>query len=229
MWNLMQSRSVRFSIVPLVIGSLMAVSAPAKAALLDDVFFRNTVDEADYDNCARALADAKIAPAEAASACANALRPKDLGVCVTRINRNNISGADALSVCSQVRRPVDAATCVVNIRTKAAQTALVDILDSCRRSLLPDRFGKCVVDLHTELKLPTKQAIDTCIDATDRAQDLPPTPLPSGSVTPPATTIPAPTTPTPSPSTPTPSTSTPTPPTTTPAPAAPRPGTPQRF
>lgn len=227
MWNLMQSRSIRLSIVPLVIGSLVAVSAPAKAGILDDVFFRPGVDEADYDNCAKAMAGAKISTADAASACANALRPKDLGVCVTRITQNNVPGVDALSVCRQVRRPVDAATCVVNIRTKAAQTALVDVLDGCRRSLLPDRFGKCVVDLHTELKLPTKQAIDTCIDATDRAQDLPPTTLPSGSAIPPVTPIPAPTTPTPSTSTPTPAT--PTPPTTSPAPTAPRPGTPQRF
>ena len=225
-WNWMQSKGLRWGVFQVVTASLVGFALPvtqANAAILDDLFFRNTVDEADYDSCAEALAGAKIATGDAANACANALRPKDLGVCVTRITRNNISGADALSVCRQVRRPVDAATCVVDIRTKAAQTALVDILDSCRRSLLPDRFGKCVVDLHRELKLPTKQAIDTCIDASDRAQDLPPTTLPPGST--PAPTTPAPT-PAPSTPAPTPAPSTPTPPTTTPAP---RPGTPQRF
>ena len=228
--NWLQSRGLRWGVAQVITASLVALVIPAtnaRAAILDDVFIRPGVPDADYDRCARDLLRAKVASADVADACAKALRPKDLGVCVDRIVATNVSGSDALSVCRNVRRPVEASTCVVDIRRKAAETALVDVLDSCRRSLLPERFSKCVVDLNRELKLATKQAIDTCIDASDRAVDLPPTTLPAPTA--PAPTTPAPTTPAPT----TPAPTTPTPPATTPAPSQPlpRPGTvtPQRF
>jgi hypothetical protein len=239
--NWMQSNRLRWGVAQVITASLVALTIPAtnaKAAILDDILIRPGVDDADYDRCARQLSQAKVATADIASACAQAVRPGDLGVCVDRITRVNVSGADALSVCRNVRRPVEAATCVVDIRRRAAETALVDVLDSCRRSLLPDRFSECVVELSRNLKLATKQAIDTCIDASDRATDLVPTTVPSGA--PPTQVVPEPTTPgpaTPAPTTPT-TPTTPTPPTTTPAPTtpdsttpAPSPGTvtPQRF
>lgn len=227
--SLMQSKFTRSLVTSAVVGTLMALATPVRAGVLDDVFFRPTVDDADYDACARDLTRSKVVAATAADACANSIRPKDLGVCVDRIARNNISGDDALSVCRQVRRPVEASTCVVDIRRRAPQTALVNVLNGCRQSLLPARFSECVVDLSRELKLATEQSIATCISASDVNRDLQPTVLPGSTTTSPVT-LPAPSSPSsgsPAPSSPssgTPGGSTPVPPTTTPGTV-----TPQRF
>ncbi|MBW4445154.1 MAG: hypothetical protein KME10_29045 [Plectolyngbya sp. WJT66-NPBG17] len=232
MRNLMQSMGMRSAIASIVGASLVGLSMPVKAGVLDDVFIRPGVDEANYDACARDLTRGKVTAAIAADACAKAIRPRDLGICVDRITRNNISGDDALAVCRQVRRPVEAATCVVDISRRAPSTATVNVLDSCRRSLLPERFSKCVVDLSRELKLTTDQSIANCIDATDRDRDLVPTVLPGSTTTPPVSTPPSgSTSPTPPVS---PGQTSPTPPRTTPGsttPGSTTPGTvtPQRF
>ncbi|BAU10666.1 hypothetical protein LEP3755_11570 [Leptolyngbya sp. NIES-3755] len=225
--KLMQSVGMRSAIASIIGGSLVASAIPARAAVLDDLLIRPGVDEADFDNCARDLTRGRVAAAVAADACAKAIRPKDLGICVTRITRNNISGDDALSVCRQVRRPVEAANCVTDIARRAPSTATVNVLDGCRRSLLPERFSRCVVDLSRELKLATDQSIANCIDATDRSRDLLPTVLPGSTTTPPITTPPAgsvtPTTPV------SPGQSSPLPPATTPGTTRPGTVTPQRF
>lgn len=222
--SMMQSKFTRSLVASSVVGTLMALAAPVSAGVLDDVFFRPSVDDADYDACARDLTRSKVLAATAADACAKSIRPKDLGVCVDRIVRNNVSGDDALSVCRQVRRPVEASTCVVDIRQRAPQTALVNVLNGCRQSLLPTRFSKCVVDLSRELKLATDQSIATCISASDINRELPATVLPGSTGTSPVT-LPAPSSPA-SGSSPagTSSGSTPVPPTTTPGPVIP-----QRF
>jgi hypothetical protein len=220
--TMMQSKLTRSLIASTVIGTLIALAAPVKAGVLDDVFIRPGVDEADFGACARDLTRGKVSAEVAADACGKAIRPKDLGICVDRITRNEVSADDALSVCRQVRRPVEASTCVVDIRRRAPQTALVNVLNGCRQSLLPARFSNCVVDLSRDLKLTTEQSIANCISASDVGRDLPPTVLP-GSTSP--VTLPAPITP-PSgqPSAPLPGGSTPVPPATTPGTV-----TPQRF
>ncbi len=206
MRNLMQSMGMRGVVASLVGGSLIGLAMPVRAAVLDDLFIRQTpgVDEGDaeYNACARDLARGRVSPAVAADACSKAIRPKDLGICVDRITRNSISGDDALAVCRQVRRPVEAANCVVDVSRRAPSTATVNVLDGCRRSLLPERFSKCVVDLSRELKLTTDQSIANCIGVTDRATDLVPTVLPGSTTispgsaapgsTPPTTTAPNP-------------------------------------
>lgn len=227
MRNLMQSREMRSVTASIVGMSLIALAMPAKAGVLDDLLIRPGVDEADYDTCARNLTRGKISAAAAADACAKAIRPRDLGICVDRITSNNIAGEDALAVCREVRRPVEASTCVVNIRQRAPQTALINVLSGCRRSLLPERFSRCVVDLSRELRLATDQSIATCIDATDRSRDVAPTVLPGSTTTPPVTTPPSgSTSPTPPVS---PGRTTPTPPTTALGSSTPGTVTPQRF
>lgn len=233
-WNLMQSKKVRWSVAQCVTASLAAVAVPIAPA---NALFGGSANP--YEVCTRDLTRAQVSTTDAANACAQALRPKDLGDCVDRIADEKISGADALSVCRQVRRPIEAGNCVVRIRRQASDTAIVDVLDSCRRSLLPERFAECVVGENRQLKISGKQAIDTCIDASDRPNDVLPTFIPAGSDIPGATTAPSITpTPivpspgqssTPSTSTPASSTSTPAstsaPATTTPAPATSAPAT----
>ncbi|MCU0550411.1 MAG: hypothetical protein MUC48_13765 [Leptolyngbya sp. Prado105] len=222
--TMMQSKFTRSLVASTVIGTLMALAAPVKAGVLDDIFIRPGVDEADFGACARDLTRGKVSAEVAADACAKAIRPKDLGICVDRITRNEVAAADALSVCRQVRRPVEASTCVVDIRRRAPQTALVNVLSGCRQSLLPARFSNCVVDLSRDLKLTTEQSIANCISASDISQDLQPSVLPGSPATSPVT-LPAPTTPsTGQPSAPLPGGSTPVPPATTPGTV-----TPQRF
>lgn len=219
--KMMQSKITRSLITSTVIGTLIALASPVKAGVLDDVFIRPGVDEADFGACARDLTRGKVEAQIAADACAKAIRPKDLGICVDRITRNEVSAEDALSVCRQVRRPVEASTCVVDIRRRAPQTALVNVLNGCRQSLLPARFSNCVVDLSRDLKLTTEQSIANCISASDITRDLQPTILPGATNTSPVT-LPAPVTP--SPAQPSPGGSTPAPPATTPGTV-----TPQRF
>ena len=182
--NLMNLKRLRLPVSCSVAASLVAIAlpiAPAKA------FFGS--DRRDYESCASDLTRAKVSAAEATNACGQALKPGDLGNCVNRIADEKVSGADALLVCRQVRRPVEAASCVVDIRRGVSDTALVDVLDSCRRSLLPQTFSDCVVGLNSQLKVGGKQAIASCLDASDRPRDLLPTFIPLGNE------IPIPTTP----------------------------------
>lgn len=182
--NLVSLRGLRLPVAQIVTASLVAIAlpvAPAKA------FFGKALNP--YQSCAADLTRANVSAAEAASACGQALNPKDLGTCVNRIADEKVAGADALSVCRQVRRPVEAARCVVGIRRGVSDTAIVDVLDSCRRSLLPQTFSDCVVGLNSQLKVGGKQAIASCLDASDRPRDLVPTFIPIGNE------IPIPTTP----------------------------------
>lgn len=171
--SLLSFNPVRLALVPLATAGLVAgalMPAPAKAN--------------PYDTCARRLAGLNL-PADAiADACAKALYPQDLARCVTRLSGNNVPAADALSTCTRVRRPVDLSTCVIDIRADVKDAALPEVLDSCRRSLLPTRYGQCVVGLSSKLKLNATTALNTCIDASDRPRDFAPTFIPAGTPVP---------------------------------------------
>ncbi|NJK53940.1 MAG: hypothetical protein HC936_16150 [Leptolyngbyaceae cyanobacterium SU_3_3] len=212
-WNLMRSKPVRGSVVHFVTASLVAIAmpvSPAKAEIFGGIF-KNQPNP--YLVCATDLTRAKIATTEAANACAQALRPQDLGTCVDRISTEKIPATDALAVCRRVRRPIEAGNCVVRIRQQATDAALVDVLDSCRRSLLPERYAECVVGLNRQLKIAGKEAIGTCLSASDRPNEVEPTFIPAGAPIPgatsptptpvvPSSSVPAPT-PTATPMTPT--------------------------
>ncbi|MDX2099086.1 MAG: hypothetical protein SFW36_15015 [Leptolyngbyaceae cyanobacterium bins.59] len=138
------------------------------------VMVPSSADANDYETCTGDLLTAGIAPAEAATACARALIPQDLSTCVTRIRQNaGVTATDALATCVQVRRPVDLATCVVGIRQNQQSSAIPEVLDNCRRSLLPVRYGECVVGLARKINsLTPTVAMNTCIDARDTRQNL---------------------------------------------------------
>lgn len=160
------SRFIRFSATPLTALWLLAVGIPNQPA-----------EARNYDNnfrlCASELLKAGIAASAAADACAASLYPRDLTICVVRIDQEtNIAAADALATCRQVRRPKDLAKCVVNISNGTQNAVEREILNNCRLSLLPERFAECVVGLNKEVDFSAGQVMATCIDASDRPRDL---------------------------------------------------------
>lgn len=138
----------------------MAMAAPSWAA-------RET--SRDYRACAARLLQLGISAENAAGACATALRPRDLGECVHRIQRQTqVAAQDFFGSCLQARRPLDFSACVVGISKQGKDSFDPNILTYCNRSLLPLRFAKCVVGLRSEIDLGVIRAMDTCIDASDR-------------------------------------------------------------
>jgi hypothetical protein len=134
----------------------------------------------DYRACAGQLLRVNINANSASQACAGALRPRDLSSCVVSIsNRTQISPVDALNACRQARRPEEVATCVVGISLNPTkEPPNPAILNYCGRSLLPVRFGQCVVGLRSEIQFALNQALDTCISGSDTVSTISPAVLP---------------------------------------------------
>lgn len=168
----LRSRLARFSALSLVTSGLTLLGMPS--ALAESLFaptpfssYDFTPDAPDFAFCAGSLVDEGIAPETAAAACADALHPRELGRCVARIDRGAIAASDVLSACERVRRPLDLASCFNEIKDDDTAAILGDVLETCRRSLLPERFAECVVGLRREVTLTTAAAMTTCISATD--------------------------------------------------------------
>lgn len=160
---------------PLVALSLLAMTVPAGSADALEIRFNRSRNA--YRFCARDLVASGVVP-EAAAACAEAYRPREISDCVRKIKRRTpIAAADALFNCRRVRRPEQLASCVVDITNKAGGAASATVLDHCRRSLLPQRFSDCVVGLKRQLNFPTDQLLGTCIDARDELSQIEPNPL----------------------------------------------------
>lgn len=129
----------------------------------------------DYRVCTAQLLDLGLTQQAASRGCAKALRPRELSGCVVRINQQTqISAVDALSSCEQARRPQDLSTCVVGISRNTQESVRTTVLNYCLRSLLPERFAQCVVGLRTVIDIAPTQAMDTCIDASDRVSGFSP-------------------------------------------------------
>ena len=159
------SNLIRFSATPVATLLLLAIAIPNQPAWATH---RN-----NFQHCAAQLLRFGIGAPVAADACAAALYPKDLSICVTGIAEyTNIAAADALATCRQVRRPRDLGKCVVTISTGTQNASPPDILDNCRRSLLPLRFADCVVGLNREVDYSPTKVMATCIDGSDRPQDF---------------------------------------------------------
>ncbi len=154
----------------LAMAGILAMALPSNA--ISNPFRRN---QNEYRVCAARLLSVGI-PAEAASnACAAALRPKEVSSCVGQIQRRTqIPATDSLPFCGQARRPEDLATCVVSIGTTSQETVNPAILSYCNRSLLPVKFGQCVVGLRSEIDFSPTQAMESCISASDRISNVVP-------------------------------------------------------
>ena len=148
---------------PLIMSGL-ALNFPATAASVPSSYVN------DYRFCAARLLALNVSAEAVSTACATALYPKRLSTCVYDIQRQtNILATDALTTCNQVRQPDELATCVVGISINSQEETIPEVLDYCRLSLLPVRFAECVVGLRQEIDVTPIQAMNTCIDGSDRA------------------------------------------------------------
>ena len=157
-------RNLALSLLPLT-----AVLIPGSAIAADN----------DYDTCAGNLLGLNIPPETVAERCSKMLHPEDFSSCVVDISRQtDIIPSDALDTCSQVRRPLELATCTVQISDVAPATEGPNILENCRRSLLPVRFSDCVLGLNNQTDLAIADSLVACIDAQDPVRNLDPTFIP---------------------------------------------------
>ena len=145
-----------------------------------------------FSACISQIVRTGVSPEDAATACSEALIPKELSRCVVMIkSKTPIDGNLALQACFQVRRPIDLGHCVVDIHRaaplfaanslKQTETAKEpdklgiskQVLDSCRQSLLPGRFSECVIAVSRDVdKNNPSQALQTCLSAEDFPRDL---------------------------------------------------------
>ncbi|MFN4850350.1 hypothetical protein [Microcystis sp.] len=147
-----------------------------------------------FSACISQIVRTGVSPQDAATACSEALIPKELSRCVVMIkSKTPIDGNLALQACFQVRRPIDLGNCVVDIHRAAplfaanspkqteTETAKEpdklgisrQILDSCRQSLLPGRFSECVIAVSRDVdKNNPSQALQTCLSSEDFPRDL---------------------------------------------------------
>jgi len=118
--------------------------------------------------CAEELQEAGLSANEASTACADAIRPKDLSLCVLSMNQEvGIPADDGLYYCYRDRRPLDLASCVVDIDRSVETNELGTVIENCRRSLIPLRYSECVVGLTNtpEQAITPQKAMEDCIDA----------------------------------------------------------------
>ena len=120
----------------------------------------------DYFDCAAGMTEIGISEDSAIAACANARYPENLGVCVVDVSEfTGIAAADALSVCTRSRRPVEVADCTVNIHEAFFDGPSTKVLENCGSSLIPNRYGTCVVDIVEATEVAVDTALDQCIRA----------------------------------------------------------------
>jgi len=135
----------------------------------------------EFQVCAAILQDAKIDSDKIPTACAQALHPKELSKCVLQIkDGTKIEGDTAVINCFRVRRPLELSQCVTQIVQYTRDPVQLDVLDYCRRSLLPIRYSECVVGLSVQVKgLTPSRAMETCISALDWPNELYPSFVPT--------------------------------------------------
>ena len=64
--------------------------------------------------------------------------------------------------------------CVSDIHRDLSITDSLDVLDNCRRSLLPDRFSECVSGVSSAASLAAGEAMQSCIRAGFQPRDIAP-------------------------------------------------------
>ncbi|MBE9030729.1 hypothetical protein IQ266_13410 [filamentous cyanobacterium LEGE 11480] len=150
-----------------MLGSLALMALPAQA------FISHPDDpENAYKLCGERLDQAGVAKEIAAKACAEVLHPDRVSQCTLDISAKQVDVLATLSACRRVRRPLELSTCVLDIHAQDAEAVLPNVMEACRQSLLPKRYGKCVVGLNQSLAMATPIGLSTCIDASDRPTDV---------------------------------------------------------
>lgn len=155
----------------LAVTSLFAIAIPSRPA---QAF-------SEFQICAAQLVRlAAVSPEQATIACSDALRPKDISRCVVTIHRLTPTlTANALEACTKVRRPVELSRCVSHISQKTRESQTPEVINYCRRSLLPLRYSDCVVGLSREIDFSPTRAMETCIRAENFPRDSSPALIPA--------------------------------------------------
>ena len=161
-FGMLKNQTIRLFVPALAVAGWVGSSLPGMAIT---AIYRN-----DYYVCADRLKRVGVTPDAASVGCANALRPRELASCVAKIHKQtDIAATNVLASCKQARRPGDLADCVVGISENYKEVVNPTTLKYCSQSLLPVRFAECVVGLRAEFNSAPVQAMDNCIDASDRA------------------------------------------------------------
>ncbi len=146
----------RFLLMPVALGltTVSLVAVPGYGA--DD----------DYGECVAQMAAVGISVEQATASCAGARFPDTLGECVLDVTEDTGIGAvDVLEGCERSRRPQEVASCTLGIHSELLEQPSVNALEHCSRSLLPKRYGVCVVELSEQAQLSVDAALDRCIRA----------------------------------------------------------------
>ena len=149
----------------------VAVSTALPVRAFGDGYFELDPDAGDFQACAAAMLDEGISAEIAAFACGTARQPDDLADCVVGIEDVELAATDVLTACRRSRRPIEVAGCFNQIqedRQDGDVTVAANVLENCRRSLLPERFADCVIGLRSEITFPISSAMDNCIAAGNR-------------------------------------------------------------
>ncbi|MEL6135988.1 MAG: hypothetical protein AAFR42_01040 [Cyanobacteria bacterium J06628_6] len=143
----------------------LATWAVRPSVAADDEFFDCTAD---------LLAEGISSPA-ATAACASSRYPGQLSNCAVDVaDVTGIAAAAALNVCERSRRPDEVANCTINIHDSLLLNASLAAHTFCGRSLLPERYSVCVVDLVDAADLSVDDSLTRCIRAGYRPWEVGP-------------------------------------------------------
>lgn len=121
---------------------------------------------ADFFGCTTGMMDAGISEEAALTACSAARYPDELGTCVVDVSEfTGLSANSALLICQRSRRPDEVANCTINIHSALLNSPSTKVLENCGSSLLPERYGTCVVDIAEATDAVLDVALDQCINA----------------------------------------------------------------
>lgn len=124
------------------------------------------VREPDYFACAEYMTEAGLSSEEATDLCSSARYPQDVGACVIDINEfTGLTAESAAFVCGRSRRPIEVADCTIDLHEAFFESPSTDALNNCGRSLLPNRYGACVVDIVDATETAVDEAMMQCVRA----------------------------------------------------------------
>lgn len=122
--------------------------------------------DANFFGCTTGMMAAGVSEAAAISACASARYPDALGACVVDVNEfTGLTANSALLVCQRSRRPIEVANCTINIHEAFLEDPSTKVLENCGSSLLPIRYGTCVVDIVDATEVGVDIAMTQCLRA----------------------------------------------------------------
>ncbi|MGH2415973.1 MAG: hypothetical protein ACRDEA_20240 [Microcystaceae cyanobacterium] len=157
----MLNRTLRLTAITSLPAILLALSIPIRPAAAFNQF----------DVCVTQLTDSGVSGDQAATACADALIPRELSRCVLTIQEGTpIEAEKALDACYQVRRPVDLANCVVDIQAQVLTASVTPVAtppattgERTNLETTPETAASTSADTATENENnPSLQALDSC-------------------------------------------------------------------